>query len=161
MRLVRLDIRNFRLLRDASVRIDETQTTTILVGPNNSGKTSVAEARLLFTEGNGKDFLIYDLSVCCWAAFAATEKAMLVDASGPEIALIPPLPLMSMDLHFLYGIGDADLAVASDLLMDVDAESFRVRLRIAYVVKDIEKLTRSFGKPAVKAKRCSPSWARG
>lgn len=144
MKLVRLDIRNFRLLRDASVRMDETQSTTILVGPNNSGKTSVAEALLLFTEGSGKDFSIYDLSVCCWASFAATEKAMLADASGPEVALIPPLPSMSMDLHFLYGNDDADLAVASDLLMDVDAESFRVRLRIAYVVKDIEKLAKEF-----------------
>jgi putative ATP-dependent endonuclease of OLD family len=101
MKLVRFDIRNFRLLRDASVRMDETQTTTILVGPNNSGKTSVAEALLLFTEGSGKDFSIYDLSGCCWASFAATEQAMLADASGSEAALIPPLPSMSMDLHFL------------------------------------------------------------
>jgi predicted ATP-dependent endonuclease of OLD family len=49
MTLVRLDIQNFRLLRDVSIRIDETQTTTILVGSNNSGKTSAAEVLLLFT----------------------------------------------------------------------------------------------------------------
>jgi len=43
MRLARLDIRNFRLLRDASIRMDETLTTTVLVGPNDRGETSVAE----------------------------------------------------------------------------------------------------------------------
>lgn len=144
MRLTRLDIRNFRLLRDASIRMDETQTTTILVGPNNSGKTSVAEALLLFTEGNGKDFSIYDLSVCCTACFPATEKVMLKDTPGSDATLIPPLSSMSMDLHFLYGNDDADLAVAADLLMDVDSESYRVRLRIVYAVKDIEKLAKEY-----------------
>jgi hypothetical protein len=142
MRLVRLDIRNFRLLRDVSIRLDETQTTTILVGPNNSGKTSVAEALMLFTEGDGKAFSIYDLSVSSWGCFGWIEKAMLEEA--PEVAAIPALPTMSMDLHFQYGNDDADLAVASDLLMDVDSESYHVRLRIEYAIKDAEKLTKEY-----------------
>ena len=48
MRLENIKIRNFRLLRRLSIDLAQDKTTTILVGPNNSGKTSVMEALRLF-----------------------------------------------------------------------------------------------------------------
>ncbi|MBM4397815.1 MAG: AAA family ATPase [Deltaproteobacteria bacterium] len=45
MRLTRVDIADFRLLGEVSIRAShEGGSTTILVGTNNSGKTSVIEA---------------------------------------------------------------------------------------------------------------------
>ena len=42
------------------------------------------------------------------------------------------LPIMSMDLHFEYEDDSADLAVAADLLMDVNPDLRKVTLRIEY-----------------------------
>jgi len=65
MRLENIQIRNFRLLRRLSIDLAHGKTTTIFVGPNNSGKTSVMEALKLFI-GNGVDtpkISFHDLSV--------------------------------------------------------------------------------------------------
>jgi predicted ATP-dependent endonuclease of OLD family len=56
MRLSQIDMKNFCLLREASIWLDSKLSTTILVGPNNSGKTSMAETLRLFTTGTGKAF---------------------------------------------------------------------------------------------------------
>ena len=69
MKLVRINIRNFRLLQNVSLRMDDEQPTTILVGTNNSGKTSVAEALLLFAGRSQKGFSIYDFSITCRKSF--------------------------------------------------------------------------------------------
>ena len=50
MKLSEIVIKNFRLLQDARMRLDTTGITTILVGPNNSGKTSTIEAMLAFLQ---------------------------------------------------------------------------------------------------------------
>lgn len=142
MKLIRMDIRNFRFLKEASIRMDNEGSTTILVGPNNSGKTSVAEALLLFTKGAEKSFSLYDFSLACREDF---EKAQaLILAAENDEAAICSLPVISMDLHFEYSEEPADLAVAADLLMDLDPASKRVTLRMEYAAVDPVKLAQDF-----------------
>jgi putative ATP-dependent endonuclease of OLD family len=142
MRLTQIDLRNFRLLQKASIRMDSTRSTTILVGPNNSGKTSVAEALLLFAGGTDKKFSIYDFSSACRNDFVNAQTLILENKDDQKIAAA--LPVMSIDLHFKYDNDGADLAVAADLLMDLNPKLTQVRLCIEYVVEDAQKLARDF-----------------
>ena len=63
MRIACIEIQNFRKLN--SVRIDFSKTTTILVGANNSGKTSAMTALKAFMPYAFQDrtppFCVYDI----------------------------------------------------------------------------------------------------
>ena len=41
MRITRIEIQNFRSIRDVSIDLGD---TTVLVGPNNAGKTAILDA---------------------------------------------------------------------------------------------------------------------
>jgi predicted ATP-dependent endonuclease of OLD family len=142
MKLIQIDLRNFRLLQNVSIRMNETQHTTILVGPNNSGKTSVAEALLLFLAASDKRFSIYDFSSASRRDFEEVQRIIIKGKNDDKIA--PLLPTMSMDLHFEYRVDNPDLAVASHFLMDLNPKSALVRLRIEYAVKDAQQLAHDF-----------------
>jgi len=142
MKLIRLSLHNFRLLSNASIRLDGAQSTTILVGPNNSGKTSVAEALMLFAGGAGKHFSIYDFSIACRKEFEK-EQALILAADADPTEILG-LPIMSMDMHFEYSDDTADLAIAADLFMDVEEEIKRVTLRIEYAPNDPLKLAHDY-----------------
>ena len=53
MRIARLRIIGFRGIKEADIRLG---ATSVLVGPNNVGKTTIIEAlALIGTRGNGSD----------------------------------------------------------------------------------------------------------
>jgi putative ATP-dependent endonuclease of OLD family len=142
MKLTQIDITNFRLLRKTSIRANGVSGTTILVGPNKSGKTSVAEAMLLFAAGGKKGFSAFDFSMSCREKFSAAEKLILEEKD--DAVATGDLPSMSVDLHFEYNDDGPDLAVAADLLMDIDVTSNKVRLRIEFGALEGPTLARNF-----------------
>jgi len=142
MRLSRLDLKNFRLLREASIRCDRKVLAAILVGPNNTGKTSVAEALQLFTKGTGKRFSIFDFSLACREAFDKVQQFLLGTDVEPQEDTT--LPTISMALHFDYDDVAADLAVAGDLLMDLDPQSYKIAVLIEFAINDIDRLTEDY-----------------
>lgn len=144
MKISRLDVLNFRLLRNASVRLSDALSSTILVGPNNSGKTSMAEALLLFTDKSSKNLTISDFSLACRAEFDAAEASILAEVVDGQEPVLPILPSMSLTLQFKYGDAEEDLATASDLLMDLDIAIMEVDIRILFSVSDVSKLRADF-----------------
>ncbi len=144
MKLSRVDVSNFRLLRRSSVSLSSALSTTILVGPNNSGKTSMAEALLLFTEKSGKSLNISDFSVACRNQFDSAQALLLAETPVEEDPVLPTMPSMSLTLHFEYGDAPEDLATASDLLMDLDLAVRRVAIRILFSISDLSKLRTDF-----------------
>jgi putative ATP-dependent endonuclease of the OLD family len=142
MKLIQIKVDNFRLLKDVSIQMNKRQPTTILVGSNNSGKTSVAEVLQLFVSRTGGRFSINDFSVICRAEFDKAEKTILDNKTDkiPDLKL----PFMQIELHFDYEDNDTDLAVAADLLMDLDPTLQRVVLRAKYAVKDAPNLATDF-----------------
>src|SRR5689334_20839800 len=87
MRLERIRVRNFRLLRRASIDLALSGATTVFVGPNNSGKTSVMDALKLFT-GQGSDvrkrFTIHDISHPRRIHFKKAEQRISQDIGDEE-----------------------------------------------------------------------------
>lgn len=142
MKLVKIEVKNFRLLESGSIRLDTKPPTTILVGPNNSGKTSVAEILLLFAGGGKKSISVYDFSMACRSGLEKAQAEMLAEDGAVKASA--SLPSIVLDLHFTYSDDGADLAVAADLLMDLDAGSHDIALRIKYAAADPLKLAADF-----------------
>lgn len=142
MHLTLIQLRNFRLLHDIEVRIGEPGKSTICVGTNNSGKTSLAEALFLFTKERWKELSINDFSIASRADFFTVETAFLADPSVGQNSQIPPS--ISLTLHFIYSDDGDDLAVATDLLMDLNLDSREVALRIEFAPKDLDALRTAY-----------------
>lgn len=148
MRLESIDIRNFRLLRRVSLDLTADLPTTVLVGPNNSGKTSVMDALRLFagSDADTKRISLHDLSQSRLKTLKRIEGriAAAADTEAKIEILRRFAPRMRMDLTFSYDDEVADLVVATDLLMGLDPTSNRVRLRIEYGLDNAKALLAAF-----------------
>src|SRR3546814_7476249 len=73
MRIKHVEIENFRLLRHVAIGLEE--RTTLIVGRNNSGKTSIAELFRRLLSERALSFKPEDFSLgcheCFWTAFDA------------------------------------------------------------------------------------------
>ena len=124
MQLHSCHIRNLRRLRD--VHIDLAGTTTTFVGANNSGKTTAAQAFVLFLDGPARGkFSIYDFNNGAWNAFNQAAVA------EPGATLFPAI---SLDLWF--EVDDQSLHRVYELLPDLDWSGSKVGIRISYEARD-------------------------
>ena len=73
MRIHRVKIRNFRLLADVELVLED--QTTVIVGRNNSGKTSLSEVMRRFLAEPNPKFQIEDFSNASYDAFCDALKA--------------------------------------------------------------------------------------
>src|SRR3569833_2896766 len=156
MKLERITIRNFRLLRRVSIDLTEKAITTVFVGPNNSGKTSVMDALRLFTsqpDDRKRKFSIHDIAHARRGDLKRAEKRMLASTDDEQrIRILHRLsPRIRMDLIFSYGADPADWVVANDLLMNLDPANNRVALRIEFAIDDAKKLLTGFQARRVKS----------
>jgi len=148
MRLESIRVRNFRLLRRLSIDLTNEKTTTVLVGPNNSGKTSVMDTLRLFV-GVGIEnprISFHDLSQIRHRDLKRIET-LLDDCTDSEkkIAILKRFaPRMRIDLTFVYDENPADLIAATQLLMDLNPRINKVRLRIEYALENAKKLLDDF-----------------
>lgn len=148
MRLEKIKIRNFRLLRRVSIDLAQDKTTTIFVGPNNSGKTSVMDALRLFV-GHGSEaprISFHDLSQARHRELKRLEALLAVEADAErKMALLQRFaPLMRLDLTFAYDESHADLVAATELLMDLTPGTSKVRMRIDYTLESAKMLLDNF-----------------
>ncbi len=91
MKIKELKIKNFRLLHDVSLRLDN--GTTVVVGRNNCGKTSFSDIIRKFLSERST-FEIEDFSSACYDQFCAAHRAYLNGAGIEEVrALIPSIDL--------------------------------------------------------------------
>lgn len=147
MKLTRIELKNFRLLKDATLRFCGTPAVTILVGPNNSGKTSVAEALQLFTERSAREFNHGDFSLKSWKSFKATETVIEANAAkkeGESQDPLPDFPTISLSMHFDYDNTPEDFVVVDELLMDLDEAKSSVVVSVEFAVKDAAKLAATY-----------------
>ncbi|MCR6667629.1 MAG: ATP-dependent endonuclease [Methyloversatilis sp.] len=157
MKLSEIAIKNFRLLCDTRMRLDTAGITTILVGPNNSGKTSAIEAMLAFLHRPIKQLSINDFSLGCRDTFNRFEQHVLTTAAigapasveaaaglSPEPPPLPALPAISLRLKFDYDDTGPDLAIAGELLMDLEDASSSVLVEILFAAVDPKQLAQGF-----------------
>ena len=130
MHLSTIRISNFRRLTD--VKIDLDKEISILVGSNNSGKTSVAEAMHLFLGRSRERISIHDISACKWRDIDAFER-------GDDGATLPQIGL---DLWF--EVSEDDLHRVIDLLPSLNWQGTHVGVRITCAPGDPQKTLERF-----------------
>jgi predicted ATP-dependent endonuclease of OLD family len=134
MRLRNIQIKNFRLLADVQLQLED--ATTVIVGRNNSGKTSLTElfSRLL---GDAKpSFRLEDFSLSAhegfWKAFQAKEQ----NNTDDEIRKL--FPAIEARLTIAYDKTAMDLGVLGDCIIDLDPNCEKAVIQIRYALREGE-----------------------
>jgi putative ATP-dependent endonuclease of OLD family len=128
MRIEKVKITNFRLLEDVEVSFEK--VTTVIVGRNNSGKTSLTEFfDRLIGEGSSK-FKLEDFSASTRPKFIAAKK--LRQAGGEPKDIRDVLPVISATLTLSYDPRATDLGPLSPFIIDLDPNCNTAMLRLDY-----------------------------
>ncbi len=136
MRLNKIKIQNYRLLIDADLEVDA--KTTLIVGRNNTAKTSCFECVRSVLEGTSFSFNDYPLSkrenlYTKISSYMAKEIAF--DALCKEVEPI------SVEFLVDYSLDDADddLGALSPFIIDVDVDTTTALIRAEFKLKEDEK----------------------
>lgn len=132
MQIKKIEVKNFRLLKDVELFL-ETQTT-VIVGRNNSGKTSLAELfRRLLLE-NSANFRLEDFCLGAHAKFWEAFELARAGKEEPEIRAA--LPVIEVILTINYDKAAADLGLLGDFIVDLDPDCVETRIHIRYELED-------------------------
>jgi hypothetical protein len=132
VRIVSAEIRNFRLLADAALALEA--QTTVVVGRNNSGKTSLSEIiRRLLTDSNAS-FQLEDFSSACYAGFCDALDAR--NAGAGDEAVRAALPAIELRLRFGYDVALPDFGPLAPFVIDLDPDCQAALVVIRYELKD-------------------------
>ncbi len=118
MHIHKVTVRNFRLLADAELVLED--QTTLIVGRNNSGKTSLSEVIRRFLVDQNPRFRIEDFSNASYEGFCDALAARNAGQQDDEVrALIPSIELR---LLFRYDPVQPNLGPLSDFVIDLDPD---------------------------------------
>lgn len=128
MQIERVEIQNFRLLQEVSLGLEA--ETTLIVGRNNCGKTSIAEVFRRLLSDKTPSFKLEDFSLGCheefWSAFCALHS----DPPHPDILAL--LPKVQVTLDVSYDVTASDLGLLSESIVDLDPDCSFVRIVLTY-----------------------------
>lgn len=132
MRIHHIEIKNFRLLADVELALED--QTTVIVGRNNSGKTSLSEVmRRMMADGTAV-FQLEDFSSACYDGFCAALGARNNGAEDDAVrALIPAIELR---LKFRYDPAQPQLGPLSPFVIDLDPTCAEAFVAVRYELKD-------------------------
>jgi putative ATP-dependent endonuclease of the OLD family len=129
MQLKKIEVKNFRLLHSIELLLEK--QTTVIVGRNNSGKTSLTEvvSRVL-AEGNTV-FALEDFSSashdCFWNAFISWTKG---EEPEDTRALLPAIEVV---FTFEYD-ASGNYGTLTDFVLDLDLNCIEARAVVAYEI---------------------------
>ena len=125
MHIKRVAVRNFRLLSDVEISLessrggedDDPEVTTVVVGRNNSGKTSFTEIFRRFAKP--ARFRLEDFSSSAYQRFCDGHTAYLenADDQGPARAA---LPYIELRIAVGYDPSAGDYGPLADFIVDLD-----------------------------------------
>lgn len=132
MKITKLHIKNFRLLKDVELSLEE--KSTVIVGRNNSGKTSLTEIFRRLLSDRTPSFTIYDFNTSCISAFEQALSLWLVDAE--ENAIRAALPVIQIKFIIKYNPDVTDLGVLGDFIIDLDPACTDVVIIVNYQLQN-------------------------
>lgn len=144
MRIAFIEIANFRKLK--AVRVDFTETTTLFVGANNSGKTSAMVALRSFLTDRSY-FTTHDFTVTHWKLINAIGTRWLTPPAAGEQPVPPTLIEWADILPFLdlwLEIDPAEIHYVRKILPTFDWAGGQLGVRLRFEPKDIVKLREEF-----------------
>jgi len=132
MHIDKIEIKNFRILKEVQISLEE--STTVIVGRNNSGKTSLTEIFILFLSENSPKFSLEDFTLSehekFWNAF------LYMNDGKADDEIRECLPFIEMRLTISYDVTAIDLGPLSDFIIDLNPDCSEVVAVIQYQLKD-------------------------
>ena len=129
MQLKKIEIRNFRLLHKVELLLEK--QTTVIVGRNNSGKTSLTEVVSRVLGERNAVFALEDFSSashdCFWDAFQSKAKG---DEPEQTRALLPTIEVV---FTFEYD-ASGDYGTLTDFVLDLDPNCTEAQAVVAYEI---------------------------
>jgi len=158
MNIAFVEIQNFRKLK--SCRVEIASQETILVGANNSGKTSAIDSMILFLKkSRRKDIVTTDFTLSNWSHINQIGRQW-ANAEGDnttDLTLGQWLPyLPSIDIWL--DANDADIHHIIHLLPMLDwTPDNQLGVRLLFAPKNVEKLYKEFRDAYQSARDTEPS----
>lgn len=149
MKIKDITIKNFRLLEDVSLNIEE--DITLIVGKNNTGKTSLFEViNMFFNEKN--NFSFHDFSQKTYSQFEASfniYEAALKETDEEkkdelEKSLISSMPNIQLVIQIEYDKAKDSLINLSEFISDLDDSKNIAIIKLQYQSKDSLRLFAGF-----------------
>lgn len=132
MHIESVEIKNFRLLADATLALEG--QTTVIVGRNNSGKTSLSEImKRLMTDANAS-FHLEDFSSVSYEGFC---RAFAAKNAGEDDRMVRDLlPAIELRVRFHYSPDRGDFGPLAPFVVDLDPDCDQALVVIRYELKD-------------------------
>ncbi|PUU69039.1 hypothetical protein DBB36_15815 [Flavobacterium sp. WLB] len=150
MKITKISVENFRLLDSISINIEN--DITLIIGKNNSGKTSLFEVINLFFDNKNK-LTFHDFSLNCHDVFKmcydSYQKELLVENEEDRInqieeALIRHIPRITLSIQIEYDKSKDSLINISDFISDLDDTKSDATILFKYEPKETINLFKSF-----------------
>lgn len=132
MRIQKVKVKNFRLLTDVELELED--GATLVVGRNNSGKTSLSEVMQRFLGRASTKFQLEDFSSSSFERFEAAYKVHLEDADEADVRAL--LPTIELHLHVSYDPAHPEFGPLGPFVIDVDPKCSEAVAIISYQLKD-------------------------
>ncbi|MCB9843804.1 MAG: AAA family ATPase [Phycisphaeraceae bacterium] len=130
MKLRHIRIQNFRLLADVELALED--LTTVIVGRNNSGKTSLGEVMQRLLAEKTPAFQLEDFSCGCYEAFIDAVNAVREKKADDEVRTL--LPFIELRLTFEYGANGV-LGPLGPFIVELDPDCTEALVVVRYEVK--------------------------
>lgn len=129
IKLASICVEGFRLLERVEIAVEN--GATVIVGRNNSGKTSLTEVFERFFGEQAGRFRLEDFSAAVRPKFHAAKELRDIEGSTPE-AVLAELPVIALTLTFSYDKDVGDLGPLSPFVIDLDPDCTTAIARVEY-----------------------------
>ncbi|PPC94864.1 MAG: ATP-dependent endonuclease [Methylotenera sp.] len=115
MKIKTIKIKNFRLLHNISLQLED--DTTVVVGRNNCGKTSFSDIIRKFLSERST-FEMEDFSSACYDKFCEAHRALLQGAVADDVRAL--VPSIDMRIHVSFDPTVPDFGPLREFVIDTD-----------------------------------------
>lgn len=149
MKIKDIAIKNFRLLEEVKLNVED--DLTLIVGKNNTGKTSLFEVtNMFFSEKN--NFSFHDFSQTTYSKFeycftiyeASIKESDDEKKEELETSLISSMPNITLEIQIEYDKIKDSLINLSEFISDLDDSKNIATIKLQYQSKDSLRLFAAF-----------------
>ncbi len=128
MKISKICINNFRLLENVELSLEE--KTTVIVGRNNSGKTSLTELFRRLLSDKSPTFVLEDFSLSCHEKFWEAYEGFQVGQD--ESVVREALPVIEIKLTVSYDRDSETYGSLSEFIIDLNPDCTDTLVNVRY-----------------------------
>jgi predicted ATP-dependent endonuclease of OLD family len=125
-------IKNYRLLKNVTMTLDD--RSTLVVGRNNTGKTSLAEIFRSFLSGPAPKLKYEDFNQSSLSEFEVALNSHREGNTEEDVRLL--IPTIELCLLVDYRSDADSYGVLGDFIIDLDEDVYETKILASYQVKD-------------------------